>query len=317
MLPQIPQCLRTGRTTRQVNQNKRRRGEYRKQMAELCSETGIHHEETAPYTPEQNGVAERANRTICDRIRAILAETKLPKELWAEIACAVAHIKNRSPTSALGNKRTPYEALYGKKPNVSHLVAIGTKAYVHTPKKKTKKLDPRGLEGLMVGYRGTNQYRIWILNSNKVKIRVSRDVCFLEQSTRTVGAHSNAAPLANAAPSANVAPHANTTLHGNANENGNAIIYNTIEVLLQPTAEPESETDPDDSESEDESGSGSDKENGKNDDDIYGDDETTPRDATVEPETPATMQSEPDIRARAQRTRKALVRLDPGTYVSA
>jgi hypothetical protein len=224
-------------------------GEYRKQMAELCSETGIHHEEMAPYTPEQNGVAERANRTICDRIRAILAETNLRKELWAEIACAVAHIKNRSPTSALGNKRTPCEALYGKKPNVSHLVAIGTKAYVHTPKNKTKKLDLRGLEGLMVGYRGTNQYRIWIPNSNKVKIRVSRDVCFLEQSTRTVGAHSNAAPLANAAPSANVAPHANTTLHGNANENGNAIIYNTIEVLLQPTAEPESETDPDDSES--------------------------------------------------------------------
>jgi len=69
-------------------------GEYQKQMAELCRETGIHHEVTAPYTPKQNGVAERANRTICERIRAILADTGLPKELWMEFACAVAHLKN-------------------------------------------------------------------------------------------------------------------------------------------------------------------------------------------------------------------------------
>src|SRR5205814_6836035 len=75
-------------------------GEYRKQIEELCKEHGIHHEETAPYTPEQNGVAERANRTICERIRAILADTKLPKELWAELACVIAHLKNRSLTTA-------------------------------------------------------------------------------------------------------------------------------------------------------------------------------------------------------------------------
>ena len=41
-------------------------GEYQKQMAEFCKDAGIHHEVTAPYTPEQNGVAERANRTICE-----------------------------------------------------------------------------------------------------------------------------------------------------------------------------------------------------------------------------------------------------------
>jgi transposase InsO family protein len=134
-------------------------GEYRKQMASLCEELGIQHQEMAPYTPEQNGVAKRANRTICERIRAILAETKLSKELWAELACAVVYLKNRSPTIALNN-RTPFEALYGRRPDVSHLVAIGTKAFGHMPKKKTKKLDPRNFDGIMVGYGGSNQYRI-------------------------------------------------------------------------------------------------------------------------------------------------------------
>ena len=69
-------------------------GEYQKQMADSCRETGIHHEETAAYTPQQNDVAERANRTIRERIHAILADMDLPKELWAELACTVAHLKN-------------------------------------------------------------------------------------------------------------------------------------------------------------------------------------------------------------------------------
>ena len=142
-------------------------GEYRKQMAELCTELGIKHEETAPYTPEQNGVAERANGIICARIRSILAETDLPKELWAELACTVVYLKNRSPTRSLEAK-TPYEALHGRKPDLSHLVAVGTKAFVLIPKKKTKKMDLRSeADGVMVGYGGSNQYRIWDPLDNK------------------------------------------------------------------------------------------------------------------------------------------------------
>jgi transposase InsO family protein len=285
--------------------------EYRKQMGELCKETGILHEETAPYTPEQNGVAERANRTICERIRSILAETKLPKQLWAELARAVAHLKNRSPTAALNN-RTPYEALYGKKPDVSHFVAIGTKAFVHTPKKKTKKIDSRSYEGIMVGYGGSNQYRIWVPGTNKIKIKVSRDVCFVGEMEGPVGAHGNGSP------------HGNATPHRDAMENGDAgeqpIIYDMIEVLPEPREEPESESEESESESESESEDGSGKDDNE---DIYGDDETIPRDATVEPPSPPQPQPQPQPQqpaiseSRPQRTRKAPTHFDPGTYVSA
>jgi len=149
-------------------------GEYRKQMADLCKELGIHHEETAPYTPHQNGVAERANRTICERIRSILAETQLPKELWAELGRTVVYLKNRSPTRSSKDK-TPYEALYGAKPDLSHLIAVGTKALPHIPKSKNQKLDSRAGEGIMVGYGGKNQYRIWNPVDNKVTVTAYAD----------------------------------------------------------------------------------------------------------------------------------------------
>jgi transposase InsO family protein len=280
-------------------------GEYQKQMEKLCQELGILHEETAPYTPEQNGVAERANRTVCERIRAILADTRFPKELWAELACTVTHLKNRSPTSAL-NGRTPYEALYGKRPDVSHLVAIGTKAFVHMPKKKTKKLDSRNFAGFMVGYGGSNQYRIWIPGTNK--IRVSRDVCFVGEGdmAEAVGAHNG------------VGPHGDADAHRDVSAQKEVVIYDMIEVLPAPRDEPasESEEGSEDEESESESG----KESGEDDSDIN-DDETFPRDATIEPViTQPQSQTQPqstDPEPRDQRIRKAPQRLDPGTYVSA
>jgi len=149
-------------------------------MGELCKEVGIRHEVTAPYRLEQNRVAERANRTICERIHSILADTGLPKALWGELACTVVYLKNRSPTHALDE--TPYKALYGKKPDLSHLIAVGTKAYVLTPKKKTKKMDLRSTEGIFVGYEGTHQYRIWDPTTNQV--HMSRDVEFISEGRK-------------------------------------------------------------------------------------------------------------------------------------
>ena len=96
--------------------------------------SGIIHETTATYSPDQNGVAERANRTIMEKVRAIIAEAKLDKRLWMDLADTVVYLKNRSPTTAVAT--TPYELWHGVKPNLSHLKIIGSTAYVHVPKEK-------------------------------------------------------------------------------------------------------------------------------------------------------------------------------------
>ena len=131
------------------------------------------HETTAPYSPDQNGVA---NRTIMERVKAIIADANLDKRLWMEIADTVVYLKNRSPTSAV--ETTPYEMWHGNKPNIAHLRIIGSTAYVHIPKEKRTKLDTHSHKGILVGYGGTNQYKVWHLTRNDVV--VSRDVVFIE-----------------------------------------------------------------------------------------------------------------------------------------
>src|SRR5277367_4181489 len=153
-----------------------RGGEYERWMEAHLKGSGIIHETTAPYSPDQNGVAERANRTIMERVKAIIGEFKLDKKLWMELADTVVYLKNRSPTTAVAT--TPYELWYGVKPDLSHLRIIGSTAYVHIPKEKRMKLDTHSHKGIMIGYGGTNQYRIWDLTRNDAV--VSRDVVFIE-----------------------------------------------------------------------------------------------------------------------------------------
>ena len=152
-------------------------GEYQGLVRACLRKLGIVHETTAPYSPEQNGVAERANRTIMEKVKAIIAEYELDKRLWMEIANTVVYLKNRSPTSAVAT--TPYELWHGTKPDLSHLKIIGSTAYVHIPKEKRIKLDVHSHKGIMIGYGGgTNQYRIWDLT--RKDIVVSRDVVFID-----------------------------------------------------------------------------------------------------------------------------------------
>jgi hypothetical protein len=123
-------------------------------MGNYLKGSGIIHETIAPYSPDQNGVTERANRTILERVKSIISEAKLDKQLWMELAQTVVYLKNRSPITVVST--TPYEAWHGVKPDLSHLRILGSTAYIHIPKEKRIKLDTHSYKGILVGYGGTN-----------------------------------------------------------------------------------------------------------------------------------------------------------------
>ena len=134
---------------------------------------GIQHEKSVPYTPEQNGVAERENRTLMEAARCKLHGSKQPLFLWSEAVAYATYILNRVPTNE--SRTTPYRAWNGRKPDVSHIKKLGCKVFVHIPDGKRSKLDPKAVEGVLVDHcEHTKGYRIYIPEQRKVII--SRDV---------------------------------------------------------------------------------------------------------------------------------------------
>ena len=148
--------------------------------------TGIIHQTTCRYTPQQNGVSERANRTVMEGVRSSLYSGKydgLPttstavKELWGEFLCATVYIRNRIVTAK--NKITPFEKFFNQKPSVSDLRILGCEAVALIPDTLRSKLDPTSVFGWLVGYpEDTKGWRIWLPAERKVVI--SRDVKFNE-----------------------------------------------------------------------------------------------------------------------------------------
>ncbi|UYV67550.1 hypothetical protein LAZ67_5001174 [Cordylochernes scorpioides] len=113
-----------------------------KNFSDYLKSLVIVHELTAPYTPEQNGISERDNRTIVESARCLLHGRKMPLELWAEAVNTAVYLLNRCTTKVLGNS-TPYEIWYKRKPSILHLKTFGCNAYVHIPKDNRKKLDKK------------------------------------------------------------------------------------------------------------------------------------------------------------------------------
>ncbi|OMO61385.1 Integrase, catalytic core [Corchorus capsularis] len=147
---------------------------------EFLREAGIEHQLTATYTPQQNGVSERKNRTVMEMARRLLFEKQLPKKFWAEAVNTAVYLQNRLLTKAVEGK-TPYEALFGKKPSVSHLKVFGCICYVWIPEAKRSKLDEKVEVCIFVGYsNNVKGYRAF--NPKAGKVVVSRDVTFNESA---------------------------------------------------------------------------------------------------------------------------------------
>ena len=90
-----------------------------------CHDNGILHQFTVPYSPQQNGVAERLNQTLINSVRSMLKYSKLEYSLLAEPLLCATNIRNRSPSAALKDQKTPYELFTNKVPSVSHFKIFG------------------------------------------------------------------------------------------------------------------------------------------------------------------------------------------------
>ena len=141
----------------------------------------IQHQLTVEYTPQQNGVAERMNRTLMDCVRSMLQTAKLNKKFWADAMSTSVYIRNRVVSRSLPKNVTPHHRWIGEAPDLSHLPVFGCKCWFVIPKTKITELDPRSAEGLMMGYSTqTKGYKIW--NTETSRLVVSRDVTFDESS---------------------------------------------------------------------------------------------------------------------------------------
>jgi len=132
----------------------------------------IKHETSAPYSPHQNGTAERQFRTLFEMGRCLLMEAKLDKEWWPYAVMAAAYTRNRCYNKRIDE--TPYFAITGRKPDVSNMRVFGCECYVYNCKPGMQKLDSRCRKGVFMGYdRGSPAYLVYIPKTGKVvKCRV-------------------------------------------------------------------------------------------------------------------------------------------------
>ena len=146
----------------------------------FCKSEGIIRHRTTVGTPQQNGVAERMNRTLLERVRSMLSSSGLSRNFWAEVAYTACYIINRSPASALSMK-TSKEMWTGRPADYSVLRIFGCPAYAHV---RDGKLDPWAKKCIFIGYAyGVKGYRLWCIEPGSQGFLVSRDVIFHETAT--------------------------------------------------------------------------------------------------------------------------------------
>jgi hypothetical protein len=179
-------CLKKSKERAEVDQEGKlkslrndRRGEFNSsQFSIFCSDQGIMHYTTTPYSPQENGVVERRNQSVVEMARCLLKSKGVPPRYWGEAVSTTMYLLNRSPTKSVQGK-TPYEAWHGRKPQVAHLRTFGCIKYVKKIGPEVDKLADRSIRMVMLGYEpGTKGYRM--VDPITEKLCISRDVKFEE-----------------------------------------------------------------------------------------------------------------------------------------
>ena len=147
-------------------------------LEEFLSDEGIERQYSAPYTPQQNGVAERKNRTLVEMARSMLDEYKSPHSFWTEAVNTACHASNRLFLRSILEK-TPYELLTGNKPNVKYFRVFGCKCFILNKRERLGKFQSKTTEGIFVGY-GSNSHAYRVYNKSTGCVIETCDVTFDE-----------------------------------------------------------------------------------------------------------------------------------------
>ena len=146
------------------------------EMEDYLKLEGIRHELSVEYTPQQNGVAERKNRTLVEMARCLLIRSNLPPVFWAEALNTANYIRNRCPSSSIKGE-IPFNLWNEKMACVSHLQKFGSIAYMLNKQPQRGKFDPKSTKCIFIGYSDVSKaYRLW--DPVKRKVVCSRDVKF-------------------------------------------------------------------------------------------------------------------------------------------
>ncbi|GJQ97548.1 retrovirus-related pol polyprotein from transposon TNT 1-94 [Tanacetum coccineum] len=120
-------------------------------LVNFCDEKGISQNFSSPYTPEQNGVAERKNRTLIEAARTMLSGSVFSKQYWTEAVATACYTQNRS-TIVKRHLKTPYEIFRKRIPNINFLHVFGCPVYIHNHKDHLRKFDEKADDGYLLGY---------------------------------------------------------------------------------------------------------------------------------------------------------------------
>ncbi|GJV35802.1 reverse transcriptase domain-containing protein [Tanacetum coccineum] len=154
-------------------------------MNVLCAKKGIKREFSVARTPQQNGVAERKNRTLIEAARTMLADSLLPIPFWAEAVNTACYVLNRVLVTKPQNK-TPYELLIGKPPSISFMRPFGCPLTILNTLDPLGKFDRKSDEGYLLGY-STSSKAFRVYNKRTKRVKESLHIDFLEDQPNVAG----------------------------------------------------------------------------------------------------------------------------------